>query len=807
YGYAHQGRCIEAEEIAGRAIRDEAESLDIYYVLAYVKLTLREYDAVIEASSQYVAQMNAIEKGLTKSSDIASTKRHASQLYNFLATAFKEQGKTAEAAEAYERSIALDPGNSLPYLNLANQLVARRDTVRARDIVKRGLSNCRQVQELRMINETLSNTATVSACMIVKNEEDMLPDCLASIRDWVDEIILVDTGSTDRTVDIAQRYGCKIFHQEWEGNFAKHRNYSLEQATGDWIFIIDADERFVAEDVKVIRPLLNADEFSCLSINVYNVYKGSEERTTFLPSIRLWRRKLNLRYEGIVHNTLQVPPHVQTHRAAARIRHLGYDLSEEKMAQKARRTSSLLEKQLEENPNNAFALFNYAQLLAGRRQNDMTAHADRILEMADRAVRLTGPKDRKTRHIHLMCLNHLAWTSFFIDRLHDATLYADQALAAKADYLDPLLLKGHIAAKANRMDEARAAYQQYLDVQSRYDASQETDNMIISHVDSRVNAHYGLAMIAELSSQTDEAKRQYRRVLELDPEYLEANGSLGRILLAEGDVEAARLHFERQTQTGVYSRASWFGLGKIAASKQAYAEAEQCYRQVLQINPDDREASTRLAEVLERQGNTREAASWVKKAGATDTEDNQSRIDTAASLFALGQYQEAADAYRSLADENKTSELLNDLGNCCFKLGEYDQAVHYYQEAIDIQPVAAAAYRNLGVAYLQVQKPEAAVEALLQYVAVDPEAEDVIRTAADIQMSLQRYTEALSLYERYLAKHPRAVDILFRLSECYLHMGHEDSAILGYRRILEIDPAHKPAQERLGSLSQPVARA
>ena len=83
------------------------------------------------------------------------------------------------------------------------------------------------------------NKPTISACMIVKDEEKMLPRCLESIKDVVNEIILVDTGSKDNTIEIAKRYGAKVFHHPWEDHFSKHRNQSIKHANSDWIFIID----------------------------------------------------------------------------------------------------------------------------------------------------------------------------------------------------------------------------------------------------------------------------------------------------------------------------------------------------------------------------------------------------------------------------------------------------------------------------------------------------------------------------------------------------------------------------------------
>ena len=98
--------------------------------------------------------------------------------------------------------------------------------------------------------------------MMVKNEEDLLPKCLESVQDHVDEIVVVDTGSTDRTVEIATSYGARVYSHPWEGDFSKHRNQSIDYANQEWILILDADEAVDKESVCHLRKILkekNAD--------------------------------------------------------------------------------------------------------------------------------------------------------------------------------------------------------------------------------------------------------------------------------------------------------------------------------------------------------------------------------------------------------------------------------------------------------------------------------------------------------------------------------------------------------------------
>jgi len=95
---------------------------------------------------------------------------------------------------------------------------------------------------------------SISLCMIVRDEEEHLEKCLESVNDAVDEIIVVDTGSRDKTVSIARSFGAGIFFHEWENDFSVPRNISLEHATGDWILILDADEVLEAQSkTKIIE--------------------------------------------------------------------------------------------------------------------------------------------------------------------------------------------------------------------------------------------------------------------------------------------------------------------------------------------------------------------------------------------------------------------------------------------------------------------------------------------------------------------------------------------------------------------------
>ncbi|MHC4295533.1 MAG: glycosyltransferase, partial [Planctomycetota bacterium] len=544
FGHAHDHRFVEAEEAARRGLEESPQALDFLYVLTYVHLALREFDKVTAAARTFIEVRDSVGES-TERPPFCSTADDISQVHNFLGAAYEGTGRSDDAIPCYRQAIDADGGNHLPYLNLVRLLDRLDRRGEARAVIERGLTACRQVQELRLLSATYENRSTISACLMVKNEEELLPQCLDSIRHWVDEIIVVDTGSSDRTVEVAQSYGARIFHQPWEGNFSKHRNYSVEQATGDWILIIDADECIDKEDIGQIRQLLTRSEHRVISINVYNVGGKNEETVTFLPSVRFFKRELGLKYEGIVHNLLKVPPDEPILRTGVRLKHYGYGLSAEKMKSKFERSRALLEKQLEEAPDNYYAHFHYAQLLRGQGLNDHPEFAPLILKAAHRALELSNPDDPDSRHVHLMALHQVAWVQFITGNYPEASTHCHRALEHKADYLDPMLLLGHIALRSGDCEQAKKHYQRYLDAQAQYNPAHEIDSLILLHPQSRESALYGLGTIALDEGRFDVAAEYFQDTLRACPGFLDTDTRLGWTYLRLHRLEDAQACFQR----------------------------------------------------------------------------------------------------------------------------------------------------------------------------------------------------------------------------------------------------------------------
>lgn len=113
----------------------------------------------------------------------------------------------------------------------------------------------------------------LSLVMIVKNEQGNLRRCLESVKDIVDEIVIVDTGSTDKTKEIALEFGAKVFDYKWDNNFSNARNYAIKNSSGDWNLILDGDEYIPKIDLANIRNFINSNNNKIGQVKIVNAFE------------------------------------------------------------------------------------------------------------------------------------------------------------------------------------------------------------------------------------------------------------------------------------------------------------------------------------------------------------------------------------------------------------------------------------------------------------------------------------------------------------------------------------------------------
>ncbi len=131
----------------------------------------------------------------------------------------------------------------------------------------------------------------ISLCMIVKNEIKYIEDCLKAVSPFVDEIIVVDTGSTDGTLEVIKKFDCKVFEFTWCDDFAKARNFSVSKASNDWILFLDADEHVTDFDKPAINTFIKKNMANCIGMISLKSYVGDLSNTSIDKLPRLFNKK------------------------------------------------------------------------------------------------------------------------------------------------------------------------------------------------------------------------------------------------------------------------------------------------------------------------------------------------------------------------------------------------------------------------------------------------------------------------------------------------------------------------------------
>ncbi|KRW90851.1 hypothetical protein SD51_12290 [Alicyclobacillus tengchongensis] len=201
----------------------------------------------------------------------------------------------------------------------------------------------------------------LSACLITKDEELTLPRCLESLKGVADEIIVVDTGSQDKTVEIARAHGAKVYFHEWDGDFATARNAALERASGEYVLVIDADEFLDSADKRHIRAKLLESRADGYFVGIVN-YMGTSARYQTSSPVQVLRVfKNGYRYSGSIHE--QVLPAViesggRIETLNLRVHHLGYLHEFVVYKGKPARNMELLQRELDKDPDSLFHISN-----------------------------------------------------------------------------------------------------------------------------------------------------------------------------------------------------------------------------------------------------------------------------------------------------------------------------------------------------------------------------------------------------------------------------------------------------------------
>ncbi len=407
----------------------------------------------------------------------------------------------------------------------------------------------------------------LSVCLIAKNEEAFLPQCLASVRGLADQIVLVDTGSTDRTVEIAREHGAEIHSFAWCDDFSAARNAALEHVTGDWVLMLDADEELPPESHAPLRRLMQEKAVIAWRLPIIDVGR-EDEGCSYVP--RLFRNGPALFFVGRVHE--QIFSSLEVRRKEwgldnrlgdAPLRHHGYRPEVVKDRDKIERNLRLLERAVEEMPGEPNLLMSYGLELArsGQRERGVAEYLKAFDRMSEQPASAAVPELRE------MLLSQLSTQLIALKRWSELVCRLRSPLAQAGGLTASLhfaLGLAHLELK--QFSEAADQMRQCLD--KRHLPSLAPINKEIRKAGPR----HCLALCLDQLGQADAAAEQFRAALQDDPKSRPARLDYAAFLAAHGQpAEALNLLFALAGESPEDAQA-WLRGGSIALSAPEFQE-------------------------------------------------------------------------------------------------------------------------------------------------------------------------------------------------------------------------------------------
>ncbi len=360
----------------------------------------------------------------------------------------------------------------------------------------------------------------ISACLIVKNEEKNIRRCIESFKSVVDEIIIVDTGSEDDTLEIARELGGKIYNYKWENDFSKARNYALDKATGDWIIFLDADEYFYENKAnnirKVIKNIPNNKVNGILTRHV-NIDACDNKIKNTEIKIRIFKNSKNIRYSGEIHenvyNNGKALNSIVVSADILEIYHLGY--SNDIITKKAKRNLELLLESLK-NSKDPMIFFYLADCYMILEEYEYVIKYERLF--IENSTRTFGYNVKPYQNLifSMIKLNY---------NFEDTLKEINNAINKFPKHPEFYRQLGDIYYKQSRYTEALDAYLKSIELHKNY------DDVEYNGIESIVfKIYYGIGLLYNIKNEQNNALEYYVRSLKKNKYYEQSFSELIKII-------------------------------------------------------------------------------------------------------------------------------------------------------------------------------------------------------------------------------------------------------------------------------------
>lgn len=559
---------------------------------------------------------------------------------------------------------------------------------------------------IKEVHGDVSNT--LSACLIVKNEEKHLDRCLSSLKGIVDEIVVIDTGSTDRTLEIAEKHGAVIGHFPWINDFSAARNASLDLATSAWALWIDADEELTPESFSTIREALIRPQFGGYYVQIINLMDDVNENNQYvhLP-VRIFKNIPEIRFSGKIHE--QVLPCFEKHQLVpatlnnVKLIHYGYRPSDMVEKDKVGRSLEMLEREVKENPSDSFQWFNLANVYSHSRRHEDCVRASR------QAVKYLPPDVPYGPVAYQLLSSSL----IALGRASEAVQVGESAKANCHFQVINQFEYSHALLKTGRASEALDAFEAMSGMSWPSDLPGDTG--IISYK--------GLALKAQILVELG----RYEEALLISDESLRSDANFAPAWYSKG---LALSHLNQPNESAVAFEKASTGVGlkdcRILAAQQwrlsgQFEKAYQSFSNAFLEESNRPDLAAAWIQIAQEWGDASHLLAAYKAVDEAGFRSPEILNNWARTLAKEGLYNEAAEKFgRAIELSPSDPNIYFNFGDLLYSIGLYAEAAGCYEQGLRLNPQSSEGWFVLGNCFAQLDHTDGAQMAYRYALNIDP---------------------------------------------------------------------------------------
>jgi len=647
-------------------------------------------------------------------------------------------GQYSAAIEMYQKAIQLSPTFIEAINNMGICYEALGDFDAAERCLKQALAMKKDAnllqKNLNRIRAKQESKRTLSICMIVKNENKNIEKAIRSVKAFADEIIVVDTGSTDNTPEIAMRLGAKVSFFQWCDDFSAARNASLDLATGDWILWLDGDDYIPPTQWRKLQDLKLFDNNQAFMFKVSN--EGPEKRIFW--QLRMFPRDSRVRFLGAAHE--QITPslmalNIPIKKADILIMHLGYS-DPVTIKLKKDRNLRILKKQIDKNPNDIMAHFNLGYEYFSRgNYKEAIHHLERVAEDSD--------FKRDFRGGCSIAMVYLGKAYIACGNLSKAISILETAIDSEVSHLALLSL----ASCYNALNEPTKA----LDILKSIDRSNLISTLPIDITDFEYSLELETARALEGIGELQEAINACRRAEKLCLQRPEARDIYLKILeKSNGDINL--LH--RVSKSSLAAAEDFYQLGNVLVKNGRISEAEAAFRHALEKDPIHLPSIKSLYALLRHKGHHEEATSVILETLKLDICGQGHRVELLDTLFVSGEWESILQTHAD--KETLPTRLAARLISGIDQGMEYEILSLFKELGADIRELEINGLRAIWNLALKLNGPQKFHLAVSCF-HLDPSLKEAGKVAVEGYLARGKVNKAMELADRYIKHSPEGI--------------------------------------------------